>query len=1445
MKKASLLTTLVIYSFIGFSQKFHVNEDFNSGTLPLNWTNNTISGSTSWQFGIDGSTNSPGNQNLDGTSFAFFDDDDLGQNSTNNTVELLTPVFDNSSDLVTTLEFDYNFRAFTGILDSFSVDVFDGTNWVSVFSRFANDCGNYVVCNNNLPHAIIDISAYANVNCQVRFNYHDGNDWAWYIGVDNIQITSPAANDVLISKIISPISSCGLSSNESITVQIKNTGTLPASGFDIVFDIDNGSQLYMETVMTAIAPGDSLNYTYTAVANMGTIGLYSISAYTVLMNDGNASNDTINTSIRNRTIYSPTYSDDFEGTGEWIVQGTNISWELGIPTGSLINSSISGTKAYVTNLNGNYNNNEVSYLISPCFDFSLNILDPVIQFFLNYNTESGFDPLLLESSFDNGVSWQRVNASFRSSNWYNTIDGWGGNSNGWLRVENRLDGFAGQSQVLFRFTFQSDGSTNFEGVGLDDFSIYYPGDFDVNLTDLLSPSINSNSLCGLSTNSSIVVEVENSGINPLDTTILSYRIDNGTIFNDTLFTTILPDSTHTFAFKQKFNFTPSTSYSIDVWANNTRDNNSVNDSLINQIFNNNTNSPQSLPFFEDFESFTPGTGFNNVGSGMANEWTRTPSSGFFWGARNTPTSSFGTGPDIDHTPGQGVNFIYTEGFSSTSAATLESPCIDLSQAQNPILDFWSHRFGIDMPDLFIDIYNGNQWVNVSILNTTPQMSNTDPYSLNSINLSQFVGRVIKIRFRTEISAGFRSDIAIDDVLIYEPSPIDLRVNRLINPNTTGSSTCGFGIEDITVELENIGLNQIDTTILSYRVNNGTIFNDTIIAPIPPTAVETYTFRTKFDFTNFQTYNIDVWLITRGDGNNLNDSLLNQSVTNSNISSFNLPYFENFETLTPTFNVPTGWTKNSFFGYFWNFSNTSTPTPGTGPDSDHTAAPGNQFLYTDASQLNPFNSEAILETPCINLINAQGPILEFWSHRFGSDMADLFIDAFDGSQWINVSILNTTPQMASSDPYTLNSINLGAFVGKNIKLRFRTGTWTGVESDMAIDDFRIFESITTDVQANRLISPVNDCNLSETITVELENTGVTNIITPFPIVLQINNGPIIRDTVRTPLLIGDKKNFTFAFQPNFSANNTSYIIKVTTLLNNDANMANNSVVEQVDNYTQPISYVEDFQSFTDGSCSSSTTTPTNDFDVLDLGWNTATNGNSEWHVHDVGACGLGTNNTGNTGPLTDNSTLGFGKFMYVESTSSIGSIAQLTTTCIDFSNEQRAAMNFWYHAFGNQIGTLTIDIFANGVWNPIPGFSIVGQQQNAQNDPWQMASVQFDQFAGQEIRVRFNYDNTTGAGNSDFAIDDISFFVPITTGIEENKEVSILSLYPNPNDGNFNLKVSASQIGKAYQIIDAKGSIIKNAILTSPFSTIQLDNIEQGIYFLRIEGTSDTRKIVIH
>ena len=117
----------------------------------------------------------------------------------------------------------------------------------------------------------------------------------------------------------------------------------------------------------------------------------------------------------NAQITSYPYFEDFEsGDGGWVADNTtNGTWALGAPTGAIINSAASGSNAWVTNLSGNYNTNENSWVTSPVFDLS-SLNAPSIELSIWYDIEFSWDGAVLQSSIDSGASWQNVGASRRS-----------------------------------------------------------------------------------------------------------------------------------------------------------------------------------------------------------------------------------------------------------------------------------------------------------------------------------------------------------------------------------------------------------------------------------------------------------------------------------------------------------------------------------------------------------------------------------------------------------------------------------------------------------------------------------------------------------------------------------------------------------------------------------------------------------------------------------------------------------------------------------------------------------------------------------------------------------------------------------------------------------------------------------------------------------------------
>jgi len=194
--------------------------------------------------------------------------------------------------------------------------------------------------------------------------------------------------DIGIEKVIAPGSSCGLSSTDTLKIVIKNYGTNEINNFDINYSINGTTSPFAEAVFTNLQPGDTMIYSFISTFDFSTTGAYSLDIWTITPADSNLFNDTL---IQHYIVNQPNitdypYSNNFDTTVVyWYSDGINNSWDWGLP-GNNIPGAASGTSAWVTALSGQYNNNEASYVESPCFDLS-SLTVPMIDLNIWYETD--------------------------------------------------------------------------------------------------------------------------------------------------------------------------------------------------------------------------------------------------------------------------------------------------------------------------------------------------------------------------------------------------------------------------------------------------------------------------------------------------------------------------------------------------------------------------------------------------------------------------------------------------------------------------------------------------------------------------------------------------------------------------------------------------------------------------------------------------------------------------------------------------------------------------------------------------------------------------------------------------------------------------------------------------------------------------------------------------
>lgn len=395
------------------------------------------------------------------------------------------------SDIYRSIDGGQNFSTITGTLpnvtkfvikhrkDDILNTLYLGTH-VGVF--FYNDnTADWESFDNNLPNVSVrDLAINLPDETIIAGTYGRG------IWSSPLAPTQLASDDVRLVNVNNPISqglTCGAFTPQ---IEVRNNGLNTITNIDINYNVDAGAN-------QSIVWSGSLSSEETTLIDLPELNLprgdHNLSISLSIPNDAFLNNNNSDVSFFVNDLGIAEVVNTFELPEQELIAFNNDDsaslWEMGIPTGTSLNSTESGTQVYGTNLDGEYTNSTIAYLYSQCYNLNA-ITNPILKMHLAFEIEQDWDLFYVQYSINQGSTWSLLGSS-SDPNWYNSAriagDGvanncfncvggqWTGTNTTMQEYSYDLAPLTNENSVIFRMVFHSDQAVTEEGVIMDNFYI--------------------------------------------------------------------------------------------------------------------------------------------------------------------------------------------------------------------------------------------------------------------------------------------------------------------------------------------------------------------------------------------------------------------------------------------------------------------------------------------------------------------------------------------------------------------------------------------------------------------------------------------------------------------------------------------------------------------------------------------------------------------------------------------------------------------------------------------------------------------------------------------------------------------------------------------------------------------------------------------------------------
>ena len=274
------------------AQTMLVQEDFESGSQPANWSQTHDNPSVGWEFGTASALGSTYFPIPAHTKIAASNDDAHDNNSaTANLADrdrLILPTQDLSSYSMVALTFDSYLNGIYGSLGDVEFSTDSGSTWTDIYDITADPSAWH-------HNSVILSGVTGNSNVMICFRHNDQGQFADGFAIDNVTLFAPDPDQASLTNISLPATTV-MGNNATVSGTIMNMGNTVLNSVDVSWSIDGGATMNTQTFSNLnIQPLATYNFTCDSQVAIANPDLYTVQVSISNVNNASSDNPTDNT----------------------------------------------------------------------------------------------------------------------------------------------------------------------------------------------------------------------------------------------------------------------------------------------------------------------------------------------------------------------------------------------------------------------------------------------------------------------------------------------------------------------------------------------------------------------------------------------------------------------------------------------------------------------------------------------------------------------------------------------------------------------------------------------------------------------------------------------------------------------------------------------------------------------------------------------------------------------------------------------------------------------------------------------------------------------------------------------------------------------------------------------------------------------------------------------